>query len=256
MFNGAWSKEEVGIVIETSHTYYPYQFIGLDGEVVDIPLSDREEFLKFSIVKGIDPEVRKYMNGYGRVRKKEFKSYLKAKETYEKLDNKLRDDLSSFKREVKVVSGVMSLRDFANVIRRNLSEKYDDHSVFHGAKSVHITGYTSNGITISFTQEIEKYAHPSSYPFLFEEYDMTLHVNHDCKTIDEYKKKYDKNFNIEVNTIKKVKSVNEVRESSSFAIGDKNFLIYYKDIDIEFERGFSPSKEKAEELAEVISSMI
>ena len=231
---------------------YNYKIIGIDGSEKQVRGKD---ILEISIVKNIDKNVREMMNQYGVKRKNMDKEISKAKAELiylytnnEKEEKKLLENIMV---ERKLLFPEEFERKIYGEIRKIVDSKYH----------LFVTGsHLDNSINIGISMDIEKYAKPENYSFIYKEYDRTLHIDSDMLSYKELKEKYDKNFKIlslkEIKDIKKKYNCEIIEQESNFSIGDKDWLSYNFYLYIRFDDNFILNEEYANKVISVVSKFV
>src|SRR5699024_170175 len=140
-------------------------------------------------------------------------------------------------------------------ITSSLSEKHwdikrdkDEYLYVHSYGNINSYKY----VNIEFSTHITRYASPSDFPFLFEQYDMTIHVDTDLQSYHEYIRQWDNRIELNTKELNLIKGLKEVDEYSDLDIGDKNTLIYTKKVRLRFNKGYETTKKKAEEISKLV----
>lgn len=184
-----------------------------------------EDNLKFSSVR-IDEDLRKALTDFCKIKIKQDEFLNRF--TQEK--RKHEDNVQSAINTVKERSDEMTSRDFVNVIRDLFQERYPSSGGWNEQRYFDCHACSSTDVTVCQCQEIEKYATPERYSFLYREYDGYLFVRGDCKEHDDFCRRYAPPVLPELKRF----------ESKVYAtLGDKNFLEVQRDYKIPLKYGVS-----------------
>ena len=256
-----FEHEMVGILVENNEEgnfslnplyTYDYKIISIDGNEKQVRGKD---ILEISIVKNIDKNIREMMNKYGLKRKQMDKKISKAKTElmylYEEKKKEERELLKDIIAERKFLFPEEFETRIYEKLRKIVNSKYH----------LFVTGsYLDNSINIGISKDIEKYAKPENYSFIYKEYDGTLHIDSDMPSYKELKEKYDKNFKIlspkEIKKIKKQYNCELIEQESNLSIGDKDWLSYNLYVYICFDDTFILSEESANKVVSIISEFM
>lgn len=129
----------------------------------------------------IEPELRVALKDAFRAKVKLMafeQKYLAEKEV---LENSLSKTLLS----VKDNSNEMTTREFMDAVEKLFTEKYPSSGNWN-LKYFTIASYSSNEITMKQVQEVEKYANPEKFSFLYREYDDAMFIEENAPGYKEF----------------------------------------------------------------------
>lgn len=157
-----------------------FSLIKTNGTVADNVTVVHDDNIKITSTK-IEPELREALKGAykNKVRFDAFEK--KYREERELLDVKMKESLKC----VKTASGEMTLREFAEKVENMFCEKYPSTGGYY-SKYFSLSSYSSTEITMGQRQDIEKWANPEKYGFIYREYDETLHIMYSSKEYERF----------------------------------------------------------------------
>lgn len=252
--------ETIGILVENNNVEdflanplyaYNYKILDMDGDEIQVRENDIQ---KISAVKNIDKNIREMLNQYGLKRKQIDKKISKIKNEFIGLsENKEKEEkelLKSIVEERKMLFPEEFDRGIYEKIKKLIGNEY----------SLYTSGsYMDNSVHIGISKDIEKYAKPENYSFIYEEYDRTLHIDSDMPSYKKFKEKYDKNFNIL--SSKELKKLEKqfgciIEQHSNLSIGDKDWLSYNFYIYIRFDEEFLLNDDYVNKVVSIVSKFL
>lgn len=222
------------------------QFMTEVISVTCIRMNGRTETLRMS--KDKEAKIYKFKRGEKTIVKKILTKMRKQREKLEELQKKVEAE------ELKVMElGKVSMKEYVEFAKEqkvfeklpieNLLKKYN--------VDLSISGTNPEKLELHLSKETEKYQNEDSYPFLYEEYDLSLHIHENI--FEEVVK-----VSLEEKMLDKIqKVVNENKmtmEIKTFGdVGDKNYVSFNMVIKIGFKNKFNWEKfEKfVKELSEI-----
>lgn len=184
-----------------------------------------DDNLKFSSVR-IDEGLRKALTDFCKVKIKQ--DEFLSRFTQEKYRHE--DNVKSAINAVKERSDEMTTTDFMNVVRGLFQQRYPSSGGWNEQRYFDCHSCSSTDVTVCQCQEIEKYATPECYSFLYREYDGYLFVRHDCQEHDDFCRRNAPPILPELKNF----------ESKVYAtLGDKNFLEVERTYEIPLKYGLS-----------------
>ena len=174
------------------------------------PWFDSRDQLKISFVR-IDENLRKALTDFCKVKMKQeafLKQFLQEKTQHE---NNVETAISA----VKELSDEITVKDCMDAFSELFRQRYPSSGYSHHLNYFDCRSASPSEVTVCHCQEIDKYATPEQYSFLYREYDDTMHIHCEGK---DYKNFCERNAPA-------VKPELEKFKSKIYAtIGDKNFL--------------------------------
>lgn len=175
----------VGIVYAQKEGYKGkstvYSLIKTNGSIADSVAVMHDGDVKVTSTR-VAPEVREAL-------KEAYKTKLKLdafKVRYEKELVAHKAALDASLATVKINSKEMTPSEFAAKIGNLFSEKYPATGGYYSTKSFGVISCSPTEITVEQSQDVDKYANPEKYSFLYREYDNTIHMNSDTKSYKDF----------------------------------------------------------------------
>lgn len=155
------------------------------------------------------------------------------------------DRVKSALNNVREFSGAISHNEFMDAVIGLLNKTFPSarHSEFHHNRYFSPNSIGNSEITISHVQEIEKYATPEKYPFIFREYDGCLFIE---SSHPSYKKFCDTHAPAELSALK-----GKAKTSVCANVGDKNFLTVSRTYTFPLKHGIT--KQSLEDIQTLLS---
>lgn len=189
------------------------------------PTFDLKNISKISSAR-IDEALRGALIEYCKVKIKQeafLENFWKEKSMHE-------NNVSAALKAVKEHSDELTVNDCMDAITDLFQDRYPSGGGFHSRNYFYCTSGCSTDITISHCQEIEKYASPESYPFLYREYDGCIFVRRDSKAHKDF---------CERNAPAVKPELKQFKSEIYATIGDKNFLSVERAYKIPLKYGLS-----------------
>ena len=242
--------ERVGVLIECNNKWFPYKLITVNGEEKMIKKGSIE---KISIVRGIDKEVRNLVNSFGKERLKINKKLMKLQQELQLVEEKLEKDEELFLKNLVESTGTITPLQFKDYLYKQI-KKMARHREF----DVYIA-ISEGFVDVELSLDVEKWASPERYSFLFREYDGNIFVNRELSSYKKFLKKYEKNLNL-LNVEEKEELARKykckINQYSSFEIGDKNWLYYFYELHVDFGKNTILTKSHANTIILIMNKIL
>lgn len=243
--------EVIGIIVQQDNRHYELKVITIEGDELQFSPS---QLIKVSITRGLDEKVRDMMNKYGKEEKIRFQKLQKMRNEIKELEKERNNENS------KVLEGIIEARGL-------LSQKEFNSKLSETVQGLVPRGFYSNlaissmyqSMSIDISNDIQKWASPDEYPFLFEEYDRSLHMSEGGKAYNELKARYENKLTLaNEKAIKKIEKdfKCKIKTNSYLSIGDKDWLTYEFGVNIDFLGDLSLNKEKLKDVTKIIKGII
>lgn len=210
-FNGN-QRDVVGIVMEQKciSGNVSLNLLKLNGQTQEFD-SRRASFDKISSVR-LDKGVRDALEGLYSVKKaqKEFlDAFWKEKAEHER-------KVYAASRQLQEQTGELSYDEFTNAIEAFFSENFPTSDAFHQQLSFSVGHISDKEFWVCHNQDVVKYATPERFPFLYREYDQTLHIRYNDPSLRTFCSNH---------APKEIPQLaGKVKNSVDVSLGDKNFL--------------------------------
>lgn len=180
--------------------------------------------LKISSVR-MDKDLRDALKAYGDAKVAQT-AFLKRFEEQKGVHAKAVD---AARQAVRGVSKDMSATDMMRAVEA-LFDKAFPCTGGHSSQYFHCTSCGSKDITMTQIRDVEKYATPEKYPFLYRQYDQTLRIYYDSKEFNAFCQK---------NAPAVVPALKGFKNSVDGSIGDKNWLTVSRSYEIPLTHGLT-----------------
>lgn len=185
----------------------------------------------------IEKELRAALIRYYNTVKSESIFLEKMKEEQERY----RKETASILAFIRGSSGAMDYTEFSAALENMFNANVPRRSAFDQPCYFRLEQIAEGKVfTISHAQHVVKYAKPEQFPFIYREYDQTLHID---TTDKSYKAFCEKNAPALIPALAAKGSV-----SISASLGDKNTLVVYRDYSFPLKHGMT--SKSIEELKE------
>lgn len=183
----SWGRDVaiVGIVYAQKEGYKGestvYSLIKTNGSIADSVAVKHSGDVKVTSTR-VAPEVREAL-------KEAYKTKLKLdafKARYEKELSAHKEALDGSLAAVKASSKEMTPSEFRDKVRSLFAEKYPATGGYYSTKSFDVVCYSPSEITVEQSQDVDKWANPEKYSFLYREYDNTIHISYDSKSYKDF----------------------------------------------------------------------
>lgn len=202
-----------------------YSLIKTNGSIADKVVVMHNGEAKVTSTK-IAPELRIAL-------KEAYKAKLKLDAFEEKYKKELashKDFLNSALISVKESSKEYSSSEFIDKVVALFDEKYPSSGDYY-RKYFEADSWSSTQVSVRQSQEIEKWANPEKYPFLYREYDNTIHIRSDSKSLKDF---CDRNAPRIIPELEK-----HCKVEVSASLGDKEWLSVQRVYTFPIKYGFS-----------------
>lgn len=132
---------------------------------------------------------------------------------------------------VQEASGQLSHNEFRNAIEELFRSRYPSQSGYDSRCYFELDSLSSNEVTIRHMQEVEKYATPERYPFLYRRYDDTMAVSESHPSYQSFCQRYGAPV---LPTLK-----GYCAGEPDACVGDKNILILVRRYTFQLPHGLS-----------------
>ena len=182
----AWGREfsTVGMVYAQREGFKGdstvFSLIKTNGTLADSVAVIHNSNSKITSTK-IEPELRAAL-------KEAYKTKLKLDAFEDKYKKELaahKDALQSALKEVKENSIDLTSTEFIDAVLALFEERYPSTGSYY-TKRFEAACWSPTEVTVKQSQDIEKWANPEKYPFLYREYDNTIHMHHDSKSLKDF----------------------------------------------------------------------
>lgn len=254
-----FDKSYVGKVVRFEYTQYnnPQNNVGyvFDQKSVYTPMGAAVEFsvcltngnewyprftpnedLKISSVR-MDKSLRDALKAYGDARSAQ-NALLTRFEAQKRQHN---DAVNQAKQAVKAASKDMSMQDMIQAVEALFKEAYPSSGDYY-LRYFDCTSCSSKEITMTQIQDVEKWATPEKYSFLYREYDGNLSLYHDRWDFRDFCKR---------NAPAIIPALKGYKSHVGGSIGDKNWLSVGRSYVIPLKHGLT--KDSLQDIKDVLS---
>lgn len=157
-----------------------FSLIKTNGSVADTVAVMHNDNAKITSTK-IEPELRAAL-------KEAYRMKLKLDSFEEKYNKELAAHKDAFKNAltgVKENSNELTSNEFIDAVLAEFEKRYPSSGDYY-RKYFTADSWSSTEISVKQVQDIEKWASPEGYSFLFREYDNTIHMRYDSKELKDF----------------------------------------------------------------------
>lgn len=157
-----------------------FSLIKTNGSIADTVAVMHNNNAKITSTK-IEPELRSAL-------KNAYKMKLKLDAFKEKYSKELamhEEALKGALKEVKENSNDLTSNEFIDAVVDLFRERYPSSGDYY-TKRFEADCWSSTEVSVKQSQDVEKWASPEKYGFLYREYDNTIHMRHDSKELKEF----------------------------------------------------------------------
>lgn len=251
-----WDKNYIGKVVRMQYTWqgqeqnkvgYVYDQKNVGNRVdFSVCLTNGQEWnprfdrnysdLKISSVR-MDKDLRDALKVYGDARSAQI-AFLQRMEA-ERLQHS--QAIVAAQMLVKATTKEMSIGDMMQEVERLFQEAYPSSGGYYSCYFT-CSSCSSKDVTMTQVKDVEKYANPEKYSFLYREYDDSMHVYYDSK---EFKAFCEKNAPPVIPALMGYKS------TVDGSVGDKNWLSACRSYTIPLKHGLT--KDSLEDIKNVLT---
>lgn len=171
----SYAGDNVDVIVAISHLNYPQkdmlQYVKLTGEIGQITIN---RILKATSTRSLSPETRNLLISLSKNIKQENEERIRHQRQISIIHNAI----DQHKKDLIKASGVFSDNIFNNKLVA-LFQKYT------GKNNLDVTCWCKDYVWLSEYKDIEKWYNPEKFPFLYREYDDTIHVGNE-KEADKF----------------------------------------------------------------------
>lgn len=213
-----------------------FSMIKTDGSVASSISVRHDDAIKITSTK-IDPELRAAL-------KEAYKTKLKLDAFEEKYNKEVaahKDAVSMALKNVKANSNELTSNEFIDAVVSLFDEKYPASGNYY-TKRFEASSWSTTEVTVQQSEDVDKWANPEKYGFLYREYDNTIHMYHDSKELKEFCERHAPSIIPEL--------AKHCKTSVSASLGDKEWLSVSRRYTFPIKHGYT--KKSIEEIKERI----
>lgn len=213
-----------------------FSIIKTDGTLADTVAVMHDGNAKITATK-IEPELRVAL-------KEAYKLKLKLDAFEEKYKSELQVQKNAFANAlngVKENSNDLTSNEFIDAVVELFRERYPSSGDYY-TKRFEADCWSPTEVTVKQSQDVEKWANPEKYGFLYREYDNTIHMRHDSKELKVF---CERNAPRVIPELEKCCKV-----GTSASLGDKEWLSVERTYTFPIKYGYT--KKSVEEIKERI----
>lgn len=175
---------KVGIVYAQKEGYKGestnFTLIKPNGEIESVSVVHNSD-TKITATK-LDPDLRAALKESYKVKVKLEAFRSKVSQELKRMEGELADTL----RIVKETSGELTSNEFIDQINTLLRERYPATGGYYTTKSFSVVCWSATVVTAEQSQDVDKWANPEKYSFLYREYDNTIHISYDSQSYKDF----------------------------------------------------------------------